>query len=960
MKRNSLLAKSLTLGLAVATAAASMSVPGGLMAPEVVYAEEKAADLSFTAMSSEVYKKGYSDWEGKPDDIAKFGKFDASVTGSEVTFTGTAKYVSGFTGFNTTKGEEQEGYYVVWQFAVPTDIKDAAVYYLESNQANNTQPLADHEGKHFKKFTTGNLDTLENSSTSYFSCITRISDLEGPRELVIDWDGDKASDVEMTTYTLDFSGVQKASKDLQATVAIEGTLQYDQELIAKAEITEEAQKGAALKYQWYRVDDNDATAIDGATSDTYKLTATDIGKKIRVDISSDDYEGTVSSAVSAAVAAADARPVADPVIANKEQVEETYTYTLNALAGEGAKYAVVEGTYTTVEAVTADGKTVDWKDSPVFDGLEPTKTYTFFVTYNQDDTKYAKSEIKVVTDTVNKLKHVALQLKVTVADGDNSGDKKVTITEVTGAEYSFEGNVEGKYGSTNEKNITATEIEANSTITVAIRYPDNEKYEDVTPLTQTIDLSKDAQTAPSAATVNVAVNASKTKYVLQITDPSDLDGATAEYSLDGQDFTKTKVEIEAMEFGANETVNVYVRKAAHDNYDASSAVVATMTTNAASAAPTITGAGDATTFTDTLEITLTGTGGVYYTTDGSAPTINSTEYTAPFNITASTTVKAIAVESGKIASDAVSASFTKSSSGSGSDSGSGSGSGSGAGSGSGSGTTTPPTDKNNDGKTENTTTETKEDGTVVTTTETKAEDGSATVKVELKNDATGVEATVNVAKDAAGTVTSAKAAVTQKSEDKTAAISADVVAQITEAAGTEDVVIKTKVVDAQGNTMCRLTADAGDLKAGNQVKVLKYDSSTGEMVLVNSKTYQVDQNGNLIIEGLKKASYTVVTASEEAAFSKEVLKTVKAASTKKTMTAGKKNKLTLDEGLNMDNVAKITYASGKKSVATVSKKGTITAKKAGKVTIKATVTLKNGKKKTVKMTVTVKAPKKKK
>lgn len=41
MKRNDLLARSLTLGLAVATAAASMSTPGGLMAPVTVQAEHR-------------------------------------------------------------------------------------------------------------------------------------------------------------------------------------------------------------------------------------------------------------------------------------------------------------------------------------------------------------------------------------------------------------------------------------------------------------------------------------------------------------------------------------------------------------------------------------------------------------------------------------------------------------------------------------------------------------------------------------------------------------------------------------------------------------------------------------------------------------------------------------------------------------------------------------------------------
>ena len=58
--------------------------------------------------------------------------------------------------------------------------------------------------------------------------------------------------------------------------------------------------------------------------------------------------------------------------------------------------------------------------------------------------------------------------------------------------------------------------------------------------------------------------------------------------------------------------------------------------------------------------------------------------------------------------------------------------------------------------------------------------------------------------------------------------------------------------------------------------------------------------------------------------------------------------------LNMDNVASVKYATTKKSVATVTKSGTIKAKKAGTITIKATVTLKNGSKKTMKMTIKVK------
>lgn len=50
------------------------------------------------------------------------------------------------------------------------------------------------------------------------------------------------------------------------------------------------------------------------------------------------------------------------------------------------------------------------------------------------------------------------------------------------------------------------------------------------------------------------------------------------------------------------------------------------------------------TFWNSAEITLSGAGNIYYTTDGSTPTVASTSYTAPFTISSSTTVKAIAKE----------------------------------------------------------------------------------------------------------------------------------------------------------------------------------------------------------------------------------------------------------------------------------------------------------------------------
>lgn len=77
-----------------------------------------------------------------------------------------------------------------------------------------------------------------------------------------------------------------------------------------------------------------------------------------------------------------------------------------------------------------------------------------------------------------------------------------------------------------------------------------------------------------------------------------------------------------------------------------------------SAKPTISGA---VSFTDKTEVSITAADGasIYYTTDNTDPTTSSTQYSAPFTISETTTVKAIAVETGKDPSEVATATFTK-------------------------------------------------------------------------------------------------------------------------------------------------------------------------------------------------------------------------------------------------------------------------------------------------------------
>lgn len=728
---------------------------------------------------------------------------------------------------------------------------------------------------------------------------------------------------------------------LEGTVAITGAMKYDETITAEVS---GAQEGAVLSYKFIRVTpaaeeqaEATETEINGTNGNTYKLTKEDISSTIKVEVTAGNYAGKIISAATSKIAKADARVVAPIEIKSKTQSGETYTYTLKALDGDDAQYAVkgagVEGEPT-------------WGTSNEFADLVPGKEYVFFARYKTSDC-YEDGEAQKTTVTIDKLKHAALSLKVAVG-AESEGKKTVTITKVEGAEYSFDG---GKtYSDTNTKDFVVADT--TEPITVAIRYPQNDKYEDVTPITQTFDLNKEMQDAPDKALLQVGVTADKTAYEIKVTKPSVSTDETLEYSTDGVTYGELSA-IKTSGLAANTTFTLYVRKAATETKNASAGVADTVTTPAASAAPSITGDAN---FKDKTSVTITGTGDIYYATDGTAPTTASTKYENPIEVSATTKINAITVENDKIMSAVSSKTFTKETSGGSSSGGSTSG-GSSAGGGA---ATTPSKDdtKKDDTKKDTTTkTETKPDGTKVTTTETKAADGSVQTKIELKNDTAGVDATVNVAKDAQGKVTGVTADVNQTATDKQTAISAATVAQITEAAGTKDVAITTKTVDANGKTVREVTVNASDLTAGKKLKVVAVDPKTGEKTLVNKTTYKVAADGSLALDNLGNDSYEVVTTAEVNALTKEILRSIRPERSKANLVAGKKTTLSLDDALNMDNVAKITYKTSKKSVATVNSNGTVTARKEGKVTIKAIVTLNNGKKKTVRMNLTVKARK---
>jgi GH35 family endo-1,4-beta-xylanase len=235
----------------------------------------------------------------------------------------------------------------------------------------------------------------------------------------------------------------------------------------------------------------------------------------------------------------------------------------------------------------------------------------------------------------------------------------------------------------------------------------------------------------------------------------------------------------------------------------------------------------------------------------------------------------------------------------------------------------------------------KPDGKQDTTIETSK------VEITVSGDKKA-EASVTITKDAQGNVTSANATVSGSK----GTLTADVVKQLTEAAGTEDLTIILQVKNANGGVKYTVSVSAKNVKNNKSLKAFVVNRKTGEYELINSKTYKA-KDGNLNASFGKKGDYVLLTTKEAARIEKEILKTIAPKKTKATVKKGKTTEFKLDSKLNQNNVKKVTYKTSKKSIATVNKNGKIKANRKGTVKIKAIVTLKNGKTKTVSMKIAV-------
>lgn len=495
--------------------------------------------------------------------------------------------------------------------------------------------------------------------------------------------------------------------------------------------------------------------------------------------------------------------------------------------------------------------------------------------------------------------------------------------------------------------------------------PETVYADDNTGAAESGDQGTEPQEKPLPFDVVIVPNDSATVYVMQVTNLAETDTVSYQYSINGTDYYPLQ-ELQTKEkFGARQMVDLHVKAVGSDN-NILSAGNCKIETPRDSDVPTISGTDK---FSDRTEVTITTPPGaiVYYTTDDTVPTKGSQQYKTPITLTETTTIKAIAIEDGHIMSDVVGMAFTKESSGgSSSDGGTSGGSSSGSSSDSGSSSsggsadngseTAPPQDDNKDKTT--TKTEIREDGTVVTTTEIRAEDDSVQIRTEIRNEKTGMNIVVNVSKNAKGKITSATAEILDRGFGNVK-ISGEALSEIVKAAGTKKVKATIKMLTKNDWVIREVTVNVNTLLKRTvrpkKMKIIEIDPETGEKLVVSKMPFRVAADGSVELDHneLGHGTYELVTADEEEALTKQILRSIKATKQSASIREKQGTYFWFKKGVNWDNVDKVTFSVLNPDVARVSSNGRITGLKPGKTVVKAVVRLENGQSKVIRMTVTV-------
>ena len=283
--------------------------------------------------------------------------------------------------------------------------------------------------------TTGDLPTDENALGK-----------DAPKELgiytlVVNADGAQKDGTVYTAAELRVK-VTITKVQLEGNVTIDGTLSCNETVTVNTTgITNE--KPGTYCYQWYRIDENEnATKIVNATGESYTLTIEDIGKKIKVVVTSAYCEGSLEAATDTFVGTAAITSTSEQL--SKDWDGETIVTPLvdtKNNKGESNENVIFEYKKSTEEAYTQTAPT----DAGTYDVRVRVK----------EDAIYHEAVSKPITFTIAKVDATVKNAPIAVENLTYDQGKNITLineesaasasASVTGGELQYAFSEDGIY-----------------------------------------------------------------------------------------------------------------------------------------------------------------------------------------------------------------------------------------------------------------------------------------------------------------------------------------------------------------------------------------------------------------------------------------------------------------------------------------------------------------------------------
>ena len=300
--------------------------------------------------------------------------------------------------------------------------------------------------------------------------------------------------------------------------------------------------------------------------------------------------------------------------------------------------------------------------SPLEDNKAP---YTLSEACDTDNSRFFHSDkdgYAVVYDEKSKTlqlqKGTALTGTLKINGAAKFGQKltaALTDTNNTGTlTYKWYRSGENAPIATDTDKYTLTADDIGKTITVVVK--SSEKLGSITAVTKVVEKA-DGPAAPAAFTLGFALNEDQKTFTATIPEVEN-----AEYSFDGKQYSAANTKTDC---APNTKYTGYVRIPGTDTQKASAVTSSTQTAPKLTVAAPVFKPDGTTSFrgTQTVEISCATPGAsIYYTTDDTTPTSNSTAYNGAISLTVTTTIKAIAVKADMNDSAIAAATFTRRSS----------------------------------------------------------------------------------------------------------------------------------------------------------------------------------------------------------------------------------------------------------------------------------------------------------